>query len=372
MSLAFSMYNKSSQPLTTSDSPTFAGLDLTGITNGNIPYMSASGFADSLLSTDGTDISSSGHIKTTVASKGFRIKTPNSLPAGYNSAPTAEVVYFGLNHGDLGGVADHTNFEHAGIQLDGRKASADGAFLVRTQKAGGSGVLRIPLRVFAGETSNVLTISGTDGFVGMGEIAPVTQLEMTGTAPYITLHNSTHENGDGGRECRLIARGEQDGGEETILGYMEFAHDGAADDEKGLFRVLLNDGNDGTTPSITPIQCYSNGTVEFTKTVYFDTEVDNGNSGEADTIDWTAGNKQKSTLTANCTFTFNPEPAGPCSLTLKLVQDATGSRLVTWPGDVYWPGGTAPTLSTGVGDVDIITFYYDGTDFYGQSALDFS
>jgi len=110
---------------------------------------------------------------------------------------------------------------------------------------------------------------------------------------------------------------------------------------------------------------------KFSATTYFSSEVDNGNSGNADTIDWSAGNKQKSTLTDDCTFTFT-EPSGPCSLILKLVQDGMGNRTVTWPGDVYWPGGTAPTLTTDAEAIDIICFYYDGTDFYGQSALDFS
>ena len=111
---------------------------------------------------------------------------------------------------------------------------------------------------------------------------------------------------------------------------------------------------------------------QFNETAHFDAEVDNGNSGTADTIDWTAGNKQRSTLTGNCTFTFSPEPTGPCSLTLKLVQDGTGSRTVTWPADVKWPGGTAPTLTTTASAVDIVTFYYDGTAFYGQAGLNFS
>lgn len=114
------------------------------------------------------------------------------------------------------------------------------------------------------------------------------------------------------------------------------------------------------------------GDVQFKTEATFDAEVDNGNSGAADTIDWTAGNKQKSTLTDNCTFTFSPEPSGPCNLVLKLIQDATGSRTVTWPADVKWPGGTAPTLTTAASSVDIITFYYDGTDFYGNSSLNFS
>ena len=105
-------------------------------------------------------------------------------------------------------------------------------------------------------------------------------------------------------------------------------------------------------------------------TAYF-TETDNGNSGTADTIDWTLSNKQKSTLTGNCTFTFTAPP-GPCNLILKLVQDATGSRTVTWPAAVKWSGGTAPTLTTTASKIDIISFYYDGTNYYGQSALNFT
>lgn len=105
-------------------------------------------------------------------------------------------------------------------------------------------------------------------------------------------------------------------------------------------------------------------------TAYF-TETDNGNSGTADTIDWTLSNKQKSTLTGNCTFTFTA-PAGPCSLILKLVQDGTGSRTVTWPAAVHWSGGTAPTLTTTLNKVDIISFYYDGTTYFGNSSLNFT
>lgn len=105
-------------------------------------------------------------------------------------------------------------------------------------------------------------------------------------------------------------------------------------------------------------------------TAYF-TETDNGNSSTADTIDWGTSNKQKSTLTGNCTFTFTAPP-GPCSLVLKLAQDATGSRTVTWPATVKWSGGTAPTLTTTASKIDIITFYYDGTNYYGSSVLNFT
>ena len=89
------------------------------------------------------------------------------------------------------------------------------------------------------------------------------------------------------------------------------------------------------------------------------------------TIDWKLGNKFKHTFGAqNETFTFTA-PSNPCNILLMLIQDGGGSRTVTWPGTVKWPSATAPTLSTGSGDIDIVSFYYDGTNYYGNSSLDF-
>ncbi len=100
-------------------------------------------------------------------------------------------------------------------------------------------------------------------------------------------------------------------------------------------------------------------------------EFDNGNSSTADTIDWGKGNKQKSTLTGNCTFTFTaPESKG--NFVLRLIQDGTGTRLVTWPGTVKWPGGVAPTLTTTAAGIDIVSGYYDGTNYYCVASLAFA
>jgi hypothetical protein len=79
--------------------------------------------------------------------------------------------------------------------------------------------------------------------VGINETSPETTQEITHTEPYITLHNSTHEDIDGGRECRLIGKGEQSGGEESELGYYQFSHDGTSDDEKGKISEYLNNGS---------------------------------------------------------------------------------------------------------------------------------
>ena len=94
-------------------------------------------------------------------------------------------------------------------------------------------------------------------------------------------------------------------------------------------------------------------------------EFDNGNSGD-DTvlIDWTLSAKQKLTLTGNCFIDFI-DPPGPCDLTLRLVQDSTGSRTVSWTKIIKWPNGNAPSLTTTANAIDIIVFYYDGYYYYG-------
>jgi len=111
--------------------------------------------------------------------------------------------------------------------------------------------------------------------------------------------------------------------------------------------------------------------IEVTGHAYADGEVDDGNSSTADTIDWTTGNFHKSTMTGNCTYTFTA-PSGATTLILKLVQGGSGSYTATWPATVKWTGGTAPTLSTAVGAVDIITFYWDGVYYYGTAVLNLS
>ena len=105
--------------------------------------------------------------------------------------------------------------------------------------------------------------------------------------------------------------------------------------------------------------------IEIDNHAYFASEVDNGNSGATDTIDWTAGNKQKSTLTANCTYTFSPAPLGPTNLVLRLIQDVGGTNTATWPATVHWTGGVAPTITATGNAVDIVSFYYDGTNYHG-------
>lgn len=86
-------------------------------------------------------------------------------------------------------------------------------------------------------------------------------------------------------------------------------------------------------------------------------------------IDWSIGQKAVS-LSGNTTFTFT-SPGSTARLQVELTQDGVGSRTVTWPATVKWPGGVAPTLTTTPSGVDIIAFWYNGTNYLGTSALDF-
>lgn len=82
------------------------------------------------------------------------------------------------------------------------------------------------------------------------------------------------------------------------------------------------------------------------------------------------------TLTGAVVFTFTGATNGrACSFTIVLIQDATGSRLATWPGSVVWPSGVMPTLTMTAGNADVFSFVSvdGGTKWYGfQSGANFA
>jgi len=57
--------NQLADKLGTHASPTFATIELTGITDDTIPYSSSSGMTDSPLTTDGTNVTCSGYLDLT-------------------------------------------------------------------------------------------------------------------------------------------------------------------------------------------------------------------------------------------------------------------------------------------------------------------
>jgi hypothetical protein len=125
----------------------------------------------------------------------------------------------------------------------------------------------------------------------------------------------------------------------------------AVTDETGSGSLVF-----GTSPTL------SNPTI----TGYTETTV-TANTGSAYTINIANGTLQILTLTGNCTYTFPTATAGK-SFTLFQLQDATGSRTVTWGVSVRWPNGTTPTLTSTASKGDKFVFTADGTYWWGTIA----
>ena len=89
----------------------------------------------------------------------------------------------------------------------------------------------------------------------------------------------------------------------------------------------------------------------------------------ATTIDLSAGNVADVTLTLSTVITLTNPTVG--TYVIKLIQDSIGGKVVSWPFNVLWSGGTPPTLTATANKTDVITLMYDGVNYYGTYALNF-
>jgi len=118
-------------------------------------------------------------------------------------------------------------------------------------------------------------------------------------------------------------------------------------DETGSGVLVFNSAPALTNPTVT----------NYVETPY------TANSSTAITLALTNGTVQIITLTGTCTITMPTATSGK-SFILLLKQDGTGSRTVTW-STVKWAGGTAPTITSTASKQDILSFFADGTNWYG-------
>lgn len=131
-----------------------------------------------------------------------------------------------------------------------------------------------------------------------------------------------------------------------------------------LFNTALSDGDFATqagTETLTN-KTLANPTVNN----YVEGTVAIGTVTTTHTFVLTNGTVQTATLTAStaCTFTMPAVGAGK-SFTVFLHQAAsTGLGTATFTS-VKWPGATAPTITPTAGQMDILTFTSDGTNWYG-------
>lgn len=128
--------------------------------------------------------------------------------------------------------------------------------------------------------------------------------------------------------------------------------------------VPLLDGNNTYSGSST-----FSGSVSVTGQATFSKQINGPEAALTDgaSIAWDLSTQQAAhvTLGGNRTLANPSNMAAGGSYALKVIQDGTGNRTLSYGSAYKWPSGTAPVLSTSAGAVDILTFYSDGTNMYG-------
>ena len=81
------------------------------------------------------------------------------------------------------------------------------------------------------------------------------------------------------------------------------------------------------------------------------------------TFDLDVANIHQVVLGGNRILAISNEDAGQVFV-LRLVQDGTGTRTVTWFTTIKWAGGVAPTLTTTINKADVFGFLCTGADAY--------
>jgi hypothetical protein len=99
---------------------------------------------------------------------------------------------------------------------------------------GGSSTVLTDLQV----DGTTVTVDASNNRLGLGTASPGTQVQVEGSAPYITLKNDTAENTDGGCESRIIFEDHAD----VALAQIQGSHDGSSDDTKGDLILSTHNG----------------------------------------------------------------------------------------------------------------------------------
>ncbi len=80
------------------------------------------------------------------------------------------------------------------------------------------------------------------------------------------------------------------------------------------------------------------------------------------TPDCAVSNVFRLSVTADCALANPANPLDGQTINVILEQDGTGGWTVTLGNKYAFPGGTAPTFSTGANDKDLLSCQYDVTD----------
>ena len=85
--------------------------------------------------------------------------------------------------------------------------------------------------------------------------------------------------------------------------------------------------------------------------------------GTTITFDMSASNVHTVTLGGNRTLAVSNTSTGQAFI-IRLIQDGTGNRTVTWFSTIKWAGGSVPTLTTTANKIDVLGFITTGSNTY--------
>ena len=140
----------------------------------------------------------------------------------------------------------------------------------------------------------------------------------------------------------------------------------SAEDLNQLDGVTLPDFPTGAIVGTSDVQTLTNKkltTPPIEKPVVYGV-VDLGTVGATETVDWSAGDRQKMTLDESVTITMS-SPAEGQTLTLYMLQDGTGTNTITFADTIVWADDTTPTWTTTADKMNIVVITYIGSAYYG-------
>jgi hypothetical protein len=214
-----------------------------------------------------------------------------------------------------------------------------GAFTVEFKTAGGTGV------TFGttDKSTKILFVDGTNvvdtGTVSLTGVQTLTNKTLT--SPII----NEIDDANGNEQIIFSA---------TASAVNEFTITNAATGNRPNISVTGSDTNIGLS-----VSTKGTGLVLFNDGAY------NADATLTDgaTITWDVGSSPvaKVTLAGNRTLSAPTNSAAGQFISLTVIQDATGSRLLTWNSAYEFTGDVAPTLTTTASKADIFVFKYNGT-----------
>jgi hypothetical protein len=131
----------------------------------------------------------------------------------------------------------------------------------------------------------------------------------------------------------------------------------------GDFTISSGTGTVGTRVAVV------NTAQEYTAAHNFNaTTLTSGNS-----ISWDLSSNQVARLVLSTNGTMaDAQNKVDGAVYILVVTQGVGSNTLAWNATYKWPGGTAPTLTTGVGKSDIFTFVSNGTSMFGVASQNYS